>query len=45
MAVVRLAYLSAPPLDVLPAALDGCLEAAIPLSVVFGAITLFRTME
>ncbi|WIA22021.1 hypothetical protein OEZ85_004372 [Tetradesmus obliquus] len=45
MAVVRLAYLSAPPLEVLPAALDGCLEALIPLSVVFGAIALFKTME
>uniref|UniRef100_A0A383V6N0 L-lactate permease n=1 Tax=Tetradesmus obliquus TaxID=3088 RepID=A0A383V6N0_TETOB len=45
MAAVRLAYLSAPPLEVLPAALDGCLEALIPLSVVFGAIALFKTME
>jgi L-lactate permease len=32
-------------LEVLPAALDGCLEALIPLSVVFGAIALFKTME
>ncbi|KAF8058833.1 L-lactate permease [Scenedesmus sp. PABB004] len=45
MACVTLGYLRTPPLTTLAALASGVLEASIPLSVVFGAILLFRTME
>lgn len=45
MGCVSLAYLGLPPLTVVPALVAGCLEASIPLSVVFGAILLFQSMQ
>lgn len=45
MLVIRLAYLSADPTEVMSSAVGGCLEALVPLSVVFGAISLFQTMQ
>ena len=45
MLVIRLAYLAADPREVMSSAVGGCLEALVPLSVVFGAISLFQTMQ
>jgi len=45
LAVIRLAYLSSPPLLVLATVVKGCLESLTPLSVIFGAIVLFEAME
>eukprot|EP00775_Hariotina_reticulata_P006158 gene6158-6395_t len=45
LAVIRLAYLSSPPLLVLSTVVKGCLESLTPLSVIFGAIVLFEAME
>lgn len=45
MVLIRLAYLSADPREVMSSAIGGCLEALVPLSVVFGAISLFQSMQ
>lgn len=44
LALVRLAYLSSPPLLVLAHSAVGALEGLVPLAVIFGAILLFEAM-
>lgn len=44
LALVRLAYLSSPPLLVLAHSVVGALEGLVPLAVIFGAVLLFEVM-
>lgn len=44
LALIRLAYLSSPPLLVLAHCVVGSLEGLVPLAVIFGAVLLFETM-
>lgn len=45
LAFIRLAYFSCPPVLVAGSVLKGVLEALTPLSVIYGAILLFETMQ
>jgi lactate permease len=45
MALIRLAYLSAPPALVAGCVVSGLLEALTPLSIIAGAILLFQVMD
>jgi hypothetical protein len=44
LALIRLTYLSSPPLLVLAHTVVGALEGLVPLAVIFGAILLFEVM-
>lgn len=44
LALIRLAYLSSPPLLVLGHTVVGALEGLVPLAVIFGAVLLFEAM-
>lgn len=44
LALIRLSYLSSPPLLVLAHTVVGALEGLVPLAVIFGAVLLFEAM-